>query len=108
LIARRSLLVLALVAGCIAGALYYIGAQRVPMIVAAQDVAAIRPLTSQDLEVRSVPPEASTKPSDASRSPRCGRANPSSPTRWPPMPRSSTPASSFGPANALSRSRWWP
>lgn len=58
MIARRSLLALALIAGCIAGALYYVGAQRVPMIVAAQDVAAIRPLTARDLEVRSVPPDA--------------------------------------------------
>ncbi|HEY3126767.1 MAG TPA: SAF domain-containing protein, partial [Candidatus Limnocylindria bacterium] len=58
MIARRSLLVLALIAGCVAGALYYLGAQRVPMIVAAQDVAAIRPLTAGDLEVRSVPPDA--------------------------------------------------
>src|SRR5439155_3463971 len=58
LIARRSLLILALVAGFVAGALYYIGAQRVSMIVAAQDVAAIRPLTAEDLEVRSVPADA--------------------------------------------------
>jgi Flp pilus assembly protein CpaB len=52
LIARRSLLILALVAGGIAGTLYYIGAQRVPMVVAAQNVAAIRPLTALDLAVR--------------------------------------------------------
>ena len=58
MIARRSLLVLALVAGAVAGALYYIGAQRVSMIVAAQDVGAIRPLTADDLAVRSVPPDA--------------------------------------------------
>lgn len=58
MIARRSLLALALIAGAIAGALYYVGAYRVPMVVAAQDVAAIRPLTSADLEVRSVPPDA--------------------------------------------------
>ncbi len=57
MIARRSLLLLALVAGCIAGALYYIGAQRVAMVVAAQDVAVIRPLTAQDVELRSVPPD---------------------------------------------------
>jgi pilus assembly protein CpaB len=57
LIARRSLLILALIAGCIAGGLYYVGAQRVTMVVAAQDVSVIRPLTSQDLEVRSVPPD---------------------------------------------------
>ena len=58
MIARRSLLVLAIVAGGVAGALYYIGAQRVSMIVAAQDVGAIRPLTAADLEVRTVPPDA--------------------------------------------------
>jgi Flp pilus assembly protein CpaB len=58
LIARRWLLVLALVAGLSAGALYFIGAQRVAMVVASRDVAVIRPLTAQDLEVRSVPPDA--------------------------------------------------
>jgi Flp pilus assembly protein CpaB len=58
LIARRSLLILALVAGGVAGTLYYIGAQRVAMVVAAQNVAEIRPLTALDLAVRSVPPEA--------------------------------------------------
>jgi Flp pilus assembly protein CpaB len=58
LIARRWLLVLALVAGLTAGALYFIGAQRIAMVVASRDVAVIRPLTAQDLEVRSVPPDA--------------------------------------------------
>jgi pilus assembly protein CpaB len=58
LIARRSLLAVALIAGCIAGALYYIGAQRTAMVVAAQDVAVIRPLAADDLEVWSVPPDA--------------------------------------------------
>lgn len=58
MIARRSILILALVAGGIAGALYYIGVQRVGMIVAARDIAVIRPLTAEDLEVRSVPPDA--------------------------------------------------
>jgi Flp pilus assembly protein CpaB len=58
LIARRSLLALALFAGLTAGALYFIGAQRVAMVVASRDVAMIRPLTAQDLEVRSVPPDA--------------------------------------------------
>lgn len=57
MIARRSLLGLALVAGCVAGVLYFIGAQRVAMVVAAQDISAIRPLTARDLEVRSVPPD---------------------------------------------------
>lgn len=58
MIARRSLLILALVAGLIAGALYFIGVQRVAMVVASRDVAVIRPLTAQDLELRSVPPDA--------------------------------------------------
>lgn len=58
MIARRSLLAAAVIAGCIAGALYYIGAQRVAMVVAAQDLALIRPLTADDVEVRSVPPDA--------------------------------------------------
>jgi len=58
LIARRSLLGLALVAGLVAGALYFIGAQRVPMVVASRDVPMIRALLAEDLEVRSVPPDA--------------------------------------------------
>jgi Flp pilus assembly protein CpaB len=58
LIARRSLLILALIAGGVAGTLYYIGAQRIPMVVAAQNISAIRPLTALDLAVRSVPPDA--------------------------------------------------
>jgi hypothetical protein len=58
LIARRSLLVLALVAGLTAGALYFIGAQRTAMVVASRDVAVIRPLTAEDLDLRSVPPDA--------------------------------------------------
>lgn len=58
MIARRSLLILALISGCVAGGLYYAGAQRVDMVVATRDVAVIRPLTREDLEVRSVPPDA--------------------------------------------------
>lgn len=57
MIARRSLLLLALIAGSVAGALYFIGAQRVPMLVAAQDIPIIRPLTPLDVEMRSVPPD---------------------------------------------------
>lgn len=49
---------LALVAGAVAGALYFVGAQRVPMLVAAQDIPLIRPLTASDVEVRSLPPDA--------------------------------------------------
>lgn len=58
MIARRALLVLALIAGSVAGALYFVGAQRVPMLVAAQDIPVIRPLTALDVEVRAVPPDA--------------------------------------------------
>lgn len=58
MIARRSLLIVALIAGLTAGALYFIGAQRIAMVVAARDVAVIRPLTAEDVEVRSVPPDA--------------------------------------------------
>lgn len=58
MIARRSLLALALVAGTVAGALYFLATQRVSMVVAAHDVAEIRPLTARDLDVRSVPPDA--------------------------------------------------
>lgn len=58
MIARRSLIVLALVAGLTAGALYFIGTQRTAMVVASRDVAVIRPLTADDLEMRSVPPDA--------------------------------------------------
>jgi pilus assembly protein CpaB len=57
LISRRALIVVALVAGCIAGAIYYASAQRVAMVVAAQDIAVTRPLTSEDLELRWVPPD---------------------------------------------------
>jgi len=58
LIARRSLLVLALFAGLTAGVLYFIAAQRTDMVVASRDVAVIRPLVAEDLELRSVPPDA--------------------------------------------------
>ena len=58
MIARRSLLLLALIAGLLAGTLYFIGAQRVAMVVASRDVSVIRPLAADDLEVRSVPPDA--------------------------------------------------
>ena len=49
---------LALVAGAVAGALYFVSVQRVPMLVAAQDIPLIRPLTALDVEVRALPPDA--------------------------------------------------
>jgi Flp pilus assembly protein CpaB len=48
-IAQRVLIAVALAGGSVAGVLYYIGAQRVPVIVAARDVDAARPLTGADL-----------------------------------------------------------
>ena len=58
MIARRSLLAVALIAGSIAGTLYFFGAQRVPVVVAAQDLEATRPLTALDVEIRSLPHDA--------------------------------------------------
>ncbi len=55
---RRSLLVLALVAGCLAGGLYFIATQRVNMVVAARDLDVVRALSADDLELRAVPPDA--------------------------------------------------
>lgn len=47
-----------MVAGVVAGALYFISAQRVDMVVVSRNVPVIRPLKAEDLEVRSVPPDA--------------------------------------------------
>lgn len=58
MIERRWLIAIAVVAGCVAGILYFVSVQRVTMIVAARDIDVIRPLTEADIEVRSVPPDA--------------------------------------------------
>src|SRR5205085_8609498 len=58
LIGRRALIVLALVAGAFAGTLYYVGAQRTPVVVAARDVDATHPLVADDLAVVSIPADA--------------------------------------------------
>lgn len=56
--AQRALIALAVVAGLAAGILYWEGAQRVGVAVAASDLSAGRPLASGDVEMRDLPPDA--------------------------------------------------
>jgi Flp pilus assembly protein CpaB len=58
LIGRRALVVLAIAAGALAGTLYYVGAQRSPVVVAARDVDATHPLVADDLVTVSIPTDA--------------------------------------------------
>jgi Flp pilus assembly protein CpaB len=58
LIGQRALVVLALAAGALAGVLYYVGAQRSPVVVAARDLDATHPLVADDLTVVSIPADA--------------------------------------------------
>jgi len=58
LIGQRALLVLAIVAGALAGTLYYVGTQRSPVVVAARDLDATHPLVADDLAVVSIPADA--------------------------------------------------
>jgi Flp pilus assembly protein CpaB len=64
-IARRWWLALATVAAVIAGAAFYVATLRVDVVVAARDIAAPRPLTAEDLDVRSV--SAELAPADVAR-----------------------------------------
>jgi len=57
-IGRRLLIALAIVAGLLSGGIYYASAQRSPVVVAARDLDAIRPLTPDDLLVRAFPSDA--------------------------------------------------
>ncbi len=66
MIARRWLLVLALAAGFVAGATYLAADRRADVVVAGRDMAVPRPLTRDDLEVRTV--AADLVPDDAVRS----------------------------------------
>jgi Flp pilus assembly protein CpaB len=54
LIGQRALVVLAIVAGALAGVLYYVGAQRSPVVVAARDLDATHPLVADDLALVSI------------------------------------------------------
>jgi len=51
-------MVLALVAGGLAGTLYYVGAQRSAVVVAARDIDATNPLVADDLAIMSIPADA--------------------------------------------------
>ncbi|HZP97323.1 MAG TPA: Flp pilus assembly protein CpaB [Candidatus Limnocylindria bacterium] len=63
MIARRWLVLVAVVAGLLAGGVYEAAMQREDVVVAARDIDAPRPLTADDLEVRSV--SAGLAPQDA-------------------------------------------
>ena len=58
MIGQRALVALALTAGSLAGTLYYVGAQRIPVVVAARDVDATHPLVAEDLAVVSIAADA--------------------------------------------------
>jgi Flp pilus assembly protein CpaB len=58
LIGRHALVVVALAAGALAGSLYYISAQRSPVVVAARDVDATHPLVADDLTIVSISADA--------------------------------------------------
>lgn len=56
--AQRALTVVALAAGALAGAVYYLSAQRVPAVVAAADLVPGRAISAADVEVRAFPADA--------------------------------------------------
>jgi Flp pilus assembly protein CpaB len=68
-IARRWLIALAVAAGCLASGLYLLATQRAEVVVVSRDVELPRPLTKDDLEVRTVsaelaPPDAAQRIED--------------------------------------------
>ncbi|HEY3217502.1 MAG TPA: Flp pilus assembly protein CpaB [Candidatus Limnocylindria bacterium] len=63
MIARRWLVALAIAAGCMASGLYLVATQRADVVVLSRDVVLPRPLTHDDLDVRSVAAELA--PADA-------------------------------------------
>jgi Flp pilus assembly protein CpaB len=68
-IARQWLIALAVAAGCVASGLYLFATQRADVVVVSRDVELPRPLTRDDLEVRTVsaelaPPEAAQRIED--------------------------------------------
>lgn len=58
MIGQRGLLAIALIAGAVAGILYYAGAQRLPIVVAARELDPLRPIAADDVTVVSLPPDA--------------------------------------------------
>jgi Flp pilus assembly protein CpaB len=73
LIGQRALIALAVASGLLAGVLYYAGAQRAPVVVAARDLDATHPLTADDLAIASLPPDAVPAGSVADVSSALGR-----------------------------------
>jgi Flp pilus assembly protein CpaB len=55
LIGQRALVALALASGALAGVLYYVGAQRTPVVMAARDLDATHALVNDDLVIASLP-----------------------------------------------------
>lgn len=66
MIGQRSLLIVAVVAGFVASAIYYTSLQRVGVVVVAHLLDADRPIASEDLSLRELPPDA--VPAGAARS----------------------------------------
>lgn len=56
--AQRALMILAVGAGVVAGVLYYAGARRVEVVVAAADLVPGRAIGELDIETRALPPDA--------------------------------------------------
>lgn len=56
--AQRAFLAIALLAGLVAGSLYYVAVQRVGVVVAAQDLTPDRAIAASDVELRALPPDA--------------------------------------------------
>jgi Flp pilus assembly protein CpaB len=71
--AQRVLIGLAILAGLVSGSVYYLGAQRMSVVVAAQDLAPGRPISAEDVEIRSLPPDALPPGVLAERSEAVGR-----------------------------------
>ena len=66
LVPRRVLFAIAIVAGCLAAALYFAATQRADVVVMARDMTELRALTREDIEVRTIAAE--LVPEDAIRS----------------------------------------
>lgn len=70
---QRALMALAIAAGLLAGILYYLGAQRIGVVVAATDLAPGRSITDADIEMRAFPPDALPAGAIVDRSAAVGR-----------------------------------
>ena len=73
MIGRRPLVAVALLAGLAAGTLYYLGAQRSAVVVAARDIDGLRPLVAADVVVRSFPADSVPAGALADTNPAVGK-----------------------------------